>query len=777
MELGLMYAEMAEKEYNCKKVAREKFHRLLLSVCDVSGDFGALVDIANEFPEQDINMVLMEEVGCTGFTRACYRGFEDVVFGLLQWPGIDIHVVEFDGNSALHHAVTANNRHMIEQLLVLGAKTTVPNLNGKLPVNLTENEFFKQIIRMPSLIVHRDRYVLATKQKCHRSIESSSKAISLAKYDVQHSHQSSHLGQGTQLPAIQAVGYVGASAISGRMKISMQLNPVDAAQLQLSADINEGGYGDYGSDNEEDHHELITHRDHYHHNLHSHTAETGSSSSRLHTAHNSRPNTSSSRPTTSAPPKGFIIDLRGYNESIDNDLDGSVSLDQQARNVDRLSRSRVDVPVALGKTSEGIDADTEAFARGQFGLVPSSFGGCRNDMFFSNCYNNKVGIKSVEESEELERLSSLFPQQYNLPDAFDHVEDWHETKDYLWLLGYPYRYGTTGNDSVADKRYILYKLAVIMNDTQVLFTEPSATPTVASSDTSIGLDESPSFNNQHVVAVLKFSVTCKNFVVTVIELFEPETGWPQSTSDALSRLLLLRKAGAVSEASMELLRKLLDFSPVKGHESNSKNGATSPMSRSARSTRSTTALGKRSTSPSDKGGTRLLAPPKELLTAPCRYRRVAVDCMFEVTYMLKLRAEEQFPVDSIRAHLWAHNGRKQLARVMTGQGKDMPLPVSGTAVNGPHSRLHPFGGMELWLQELQLSDYTEKLRLAGFRMLEDFLGLTIENVEEFFPFMQVRYYVYGYVFGYLTYLEFHFLCGYVVLSYDDRFSRWAIFDG
>jgi hypothetical protein len=774
---------VAEKEYKRKKEARDNFHRLLLSVADVSGDFGALVDVATQYPEQDINIVIINEVGCTAFTRACYRGFEDVVFGLLQWPGIDIHTQDIDtGNTALHHAAALGNRHIIEQLLVLGAKTTIPNHAGLLPVNLAPTEFLKQIIRMPSLIVHRDRYVLALKPKEARGtfgLAVTGNAVAIAGLPQSPQSQSSL----PALPGVAPVGYVGANAVSGRLKISMNLNPINVAQLQQHADQQQQ-HGDQDTDEEDEAAEhspnahALTFRESYNNSSNKqipvspisqrHVSRSTSSSrptTSLESYNREAANSSSSRPTSRAgasrpgtsQQKGFIVDLQSYKESVDDDLDRPT----------RLSVPRMDESIELGTTSVGIDADTEDFARGKFGPVPESFGSCRDDMLFSNCRRT---ANSIAESKELERLAQYYPQQFNVPNAFDHVEDWHEVKDYLWLLGYPYENQAQNPEEYSrylpDKRYILHKVANQMDEAQRLFTEPveddcesgaeneepeSLANSPAALDTtprrSIGAASSKNRNsNQHAVSALKFSVACKAFVTAVIELFEPEAGWPSSCPDSLSRLLLLGRAQAITRETMELLRKLLDFGPtytafVSTTSMQQSPMATSPTGRA--STRQTTFfLTPNAGSPSSKSGSskkRLLTAPQELLTAPCRYRRVAVDAMFEVAQALKMRAESQYALDSIRAHLWAHNGRKQLRRLEAGIGRERPLPVSGTAPGGAHSKVNVFAGLELWLQELKLSEYVEKFRLVGFRLLEDFLGLTLEDIEEFFPFMQVEF--------------------------------------
>ena len=73
----------------------------------------------------------------------------------------------------------------------------------------------------------------------------------------------------------------------------------------------------------------------------------------------------------------------------------------------------------------------------------------------------------------------------HLPSSFDSTEEWLQVKDFLWLLGYPYRPiqivgrvdGEAAEDgvddataSVWDKRYCLYRLARVMDRVQELFT-------------------------------------------------------------------------------------------------------------------------------------------------------------------------------------------------------------------------------------------------------------------------------------------------------------------
>ena len=154
----------------------------------------------------------------------------------------------------------------------------------------------------------------------------------------------------------------------------------------------------------------------------------------------------------------------------------------------------------------------------------------------------------------------------------------------------------------------------------------------------------------------------------------------------------------------------------------------------------------------------------DLRVCPWRYRRVAIDGMYEVSALLMKRAEASFPADSIRAHLWAHNGRKAIDRLIhakkgnqggggiEGEVKIGFLPPMGnTAVAVEREsvsfsfKMHTtktakqrltVSPLSLFLMDLQLEEYAAQFANAGFKTVDDFAGLSLDDCKEYFPFLK-----------------------------------------
>jgi hypothetical protein len=63
----------------------------------------------------------------------------------------------------------------------------------------------------------------------------------------------------------------------------------------------------------------------------------------------------------------------------------------------------------------------------------------------------------------------LITQNDQRPTLFEATKDWIEVKDFLFLLGYPYR---DCDIYVRDKRKLLYLIAKCMDVSQIIFTTP-----------------------------------------------------------------------------------------------------------------------------------------------------------------------------------------------------------------------------------------------------------------------------------------------------------------
>jgi len=93
-----------------------------------------------------------------------------------------------------------------------------------------------------------------------------------------------------------------------------------------------------------------------------------------------------------------------------------------------------------------------------------------------------------------------------------------------------------------------------------------------------------------------------------------------------------------------------------------------------------------------------------------------MDSLYELGASARRKAEQCFPADAIRAHLWASVGRKKLQRRL----------LAGSAVDD----------LSIFLGDLHLGPVVHVFRGLGFRELRDLLGLSAADCRENFPFLQ-----------------------------------------
>lgn len=148
------------EEIELERLAEEKvtFIRLVHAATDISGEKSALLAVAEKYHDQNINTVLVPENGSTALTCACSRAFTDVALMLLDWPGININIADGNGDTPLHHAARVGDVEIVQQLLLLNAKTGLMNKQGKVAANVAKSNFLCEVIRNPSLIKHRISY-------------------------------------------------------------------------------------------------------------------------------------------------------------------------------------------------------------------------------------------------------------------------------------------------------------------------------------------------------------------------------------------------------------------------------------------------------------------------------------------------------------------------------------------------------------------------------------------------------------------------------------------
>ena len=194
-------------------------------------------------------------------------------------------------------------------------------------------------------------------------------------------------------------------------------------------------------------------------------------------------------------------------------------------------------------------------------------------------------------------------------------------------------------------------------------------------------------------ADVRLSQLCKSFVADALEVLAPPGGWPGNSNVTIGhmseRITKVLNTGMMSDDLCITLRKLLE------------------------------AASKDVVLPMDKRSHKQLIPLEGnfALIFPPRQRRVLIDNMYEIAAAFMKRAEVDFPLESMRAHLWAHNGRKQFQRYKEKQEKDTD--------------------MSIWLRDLHLEGTIVAFKQLGFKELSDFLDLTLENVQEYFPFLKI----------------------------------------
>ena len=95
---------------------------------------GRLLSGTGKINEQDSN-------GYSPLMAAASYGQLDVLKFLLSWPGVEVNLVDLEGDSALHYCTSSVE--CMKALLAAGGKLDLKNEEGKTPLESMENEFFK----------------------------------------------------------------------------------------------------------------------------------------------------------------------------------------------------------------------------------------------------------------------------------------------------------------------------------------------------------------------------------------------------------------------------------------------------------------------------------------------------------------------------------------------------------------------------------------------------------------------------------------------------------
>jgi hypothetical protein len=208
-------------------------------------------------------------------------------------------------------------------------------------------------------------------------------------------------------------------------------------------------------------------------------------------------------------------------------------------------------------------------------------------------------------------------------------------------------------------------------------------------------------NSLNYASITSFSSVCTSYVEGILDLYEPTGGWSLDSS-MINNISLIRQGNLITSKIEESIMKLIDLgSPEREHD---------------------------------------------LLIFPFRYRRIGIDSMYEISKELMNNAEISYPADSIRAHLWSHNGRREIERseLLFKQGdvgeNDPETPSPNdivTVYNKPGENKTVITDFYLWLVDLKIESYSDDYINIGFKEIDDFLGMSFADIQHYFPFMKI----------------------------------------
>ena len=631
--LELEKKRQAELERIRQLQITEKFRQLMLTVTDVSGELGAFADIAQQFSNQDINMIVKIDERMTPLICACRHGFEPIVISLLMWPNIDVNIQDIHGNTALHYAAKEGYKSICERLVLAGARHGILNNDGFAAATIARYGPIAELLRDPSIL-----------ENMNRKVET-----------------------GNTIATITAMHNIIDNHTSGQLSIQNAVNAVTIGRRGSSFNTSRGG--------------------------------------------NNSTTTSFSA-------------VNRMRKSVSAGFDNTSIMNSNFCNGNNI--------VELGLASEG-------FIKGAFDKVPLTFGGCRRDMFnigvqsvghnesdktdATIVIDNEIANESVTKDQykewqilEIKKITAVYlpnhseeedinkrmkqlqikliTQNDQPPTLFEATKDWIEVKDFLFLLGHPYR---EIDIYMRDKRKLLYLIAKCMDVAHIIFT----TPRQSNSNNRPSQDE--------------LAYVCSLYIQFVCFLFEPAEGWGVDTTidadcinaeisliytfiDMQYIISLLIQSKLITGDIEDSLMKILD-----------------------------------SSQPSIYGNH---------ASCPYRFRRIIIDEMYEVSVLLKTRAEASFPVDAIRSHIWAKEGRNKINEILHSKAKTRSKLSDGISPSLDVQNLKVKDadmlscGVGLWLLDNELDEYFLNFLYAGFKLIDDFKGLSSEDCMEYFPFLK-----------------------------------------
>jgi ankyrin repeat protein len=111
--------------------------------CDVSEEkFLRITQKRTVTPE---NKNAQDDGGYSLLMLACCNQWETVVTNLLK-EGVDVHLVDCEGKTALHHAVGGQSSTIVQLLIDAGADVNQPDMYGNAPLHYCNMEDYNEDI-------------------------------------------------------------------------------------------------------------------------------------------------------------------------------------------------------------------------------------------------------------------------------------------------------------------------------------------------------------------------------------------------------------------------------------------------------------------------------------------------------------------------------------------------------------------------------------------------------------------------------------------------------
>jgi hypothetical protein len=365
----------------------------------------------------------------SGLTRAALRGFADVVHGLLQWPGVNINYQESNGNTALHNAALVGHRDVVEMLLLAGVNLTVLNHDGKVAANLAKTAYLRELIRNPALMSNRLKYQervmdhLFLQLKCKEGMSLTLQEAVAANQMVEYTSQE--------------------PAPSRKSQMAQQSELVVPAQPpghdgEISPPKQRSKYYKSPTRKAQDHHAAL---------------KTGIGALKSILKQASDGDALSAAPVVVFTPSSVPPELRHLfphnamavpahvqhalllEDGLADGAEGPEHPPAPATYNNNTTRA----PAAPAGLRAAGDPVIDNILR-KYGPVPTHFGGCVSDFF--HLRSQEPGRRKAQ--KDVMFLDLLTLQRSYVPSAFDSTDEWNEIKDFLWLLGEPFKTSTAG---------------------------------------------------------------------------------------------------------------------------------------------------------------------------------------------------------------------------------------------------------------------------------------------------------------------------------------------